>query len=103
MTVTLLLRLTSMRPIVSYDDITLPYDDASASASVHAPPSQPPAKKRKNNNQSAQPVENEEEEEALTHEEIWDDSALIDAWNSAQEEYAVRVLFIFTDAANMVS
>ena len=36
--------------------------------------------------------EEEEEEESrdLTHEEIWDDSALIDAWNSAAAEYEVR-------------
>ena len=31
----------------------------------------------------------EEEEEELTHEDIWDDSALIDAWNSATAEYEV--------------
>ncbi|KAG8220224.1 hypothetical protein J3R82DRAFT_1261 [Butyriboletus roseoflavus] len=29
----------------------------------------------------------EEESRALTHEEIWDDAALIDAWNSAEAEY----------------
>ncbi|PIL29912.1 hypothetical protein GSI_07822 [Ganoderma sinense ZZ0214-1] len=29
----------------------------------------------------------EEESRELTHEEIWDDSALIDAWNSAAAEY----------------
>ncbi|OCH84688.1 hypothetical protein OBBRIDRAFT_798867 [Obba rivulosa] len=29
----------------------------------------------------------EEESRELTHEEIWDDSALIDAWNSAMAEY----------------
>ncbi|KIY62971.1 hypothetical protein CYLTODRAFT_446899 [Cylindrobasidium torrendii FP15055 ss-10] len=77
-----------MRPVVSYDDITLPYDDTSAGASVSAAPIRPPYKKRKNNNMNAQPVENEVDEVELTHEEIWDDSALIDAWNSAQEEYA---------------
>ena len=26
----------------------------------------------------------------LTHEEVWDDSALIDAWESATAEYEVR-------------
>ncbi|KAH9855803.1 hypothetical protein C2E23DRAFT_723663 [Lenzites betulinus] len=31
--------------------------------------------------------EEEEESRELTHEEIWDDSALIDAWNSAAAEY----------------
>jgi hypothetical protein len=35
--------------------------------------------------------ENEEGEESreLTYEEIWDDSALINAWNAATEEYEV--------------
>lgn len=35
--------------------------------------------------------EEQEDEESryLTHEEIWDDSALIDAWNSATAEYEV--------------
>ena len=32
----------------------------------------------------------EEESRELTHEEIWDDSALIEAWNSAAAEYEVR-------------
>lgn len=30
-----------------------------------------------------------EESRELTHDEIWDDSALVDAWNSAQAEYEV--------------
>ena len=34
--------------------------------------------------------EEEEESRELTHDEIWDDSALIDAWNSAAAEYEVR-------------
>jgi hypothetical protein len=37
-------------------------------------------------------VEGEEEEEesrALTHQEIWDDAALVDAWNAAEAEYEV--------------
>ena len=37
----------------------------------------------------------EDESRELTHEEIWDDSALIDAWDAANEEYEVRFL-IFT-------
>ncbi|EIW86266.1 hypothetical protein CONPUDRAFT_148361 [Coniophora puteana RWD-64-598 SS2] len=32
-------------------------------------------------------AEDEEESRELTHNEIWDDSALIDAWNSAAAEY----------------
>lgn len=33
--------------------------------------------------------EDENESRMLTQEEIWDDSALIDAWNSASAEYEV--------------
>ena len=75
-----------MRPIVSYDDITLPYEDPTPVAGS------PPTKKRKNNDAKAHPVHPKDDEDSvvdLTHEEIWDDSALIDAWNSAQAEYAV--------------
>jgi hypothetical protein len=36
-------------------------------------------------------IEGEESRE-LTYEEIWDDSALIDAWNAATEEYEVHAL-----------
>lgn len=32
-------------------------------------------------------LEGWEESRELTHEEIWDDSALIEAWNAATEEY----------------
>lgn len=32
----------------------------------------------------------EDESRELTQDEIWDDSALIDAWNSAAAEYEVR-------------
>ncbi|KAF7986142.1 hypothetical protein HWV62_38506 [Athelia sp. TMB] len=32
-------------------------------------------------------AEEDEESRELTHDEIWDDSALIDAWNAASEEY----------------
>ena len=72
------------RPLVSYDDITLPYQ-----------PPKPPQKKRKKNHEKSVSEDafsdptNEEEEESreLTHEEIWDDSALVDAWEAATEEY----------------
>lgn len=45
----------------------------------------------------AEEEEEEEEEESreLTHEEIWDDSVLIDAWNSAMAEYEVRFISLF--------
>lgn len=74
------------RPLVSYDDITLPYQ-----------PTKPPPKKRKRIQQKsvseeafADPNDYDEEEEEsreLTHEEIWDDSALVNAWEAATEEY----------------
>lgn len=64
------------RPIVSYDDITPPFDASRQK-------SQPPAKKRKRHHKKAQPTEGRE----LTHDEMWDDSALIDAWDAAMEEY----------------
>ena len=69
------------RSLVSYDDITAPYVV--------------PTKRRKRNKRSA-PLQPAEEDEALddttqsrelTHEEIWDDSALVEAWNAATEEY----------------
>ena len=34
----------------------------------------------------------EDESRELTHEEIWDDSALVAAWDAAVEEYEVRCL-----------
>ena len=80
------------RPLISYADITLPYEASET-------PVQPPSKKRKKNaskhrqngppRTSARNSEHEEHNEGreLTHEEIWDDSALIDAWNAATEEY----------------
>ncbi|KAK7048167.1 hypothetical protein R3P38DRAFT_1853236 [Favolaschia claudopus] len=102
------------RTIISYDDITLPYSqpDPSPSRPSGSTPSGPSQSKKrkwsnrksgqsqanKNNkaaNGSSNPVEKEadgdEDEDAdsryLTQEEIWDDSALIDAWNAATEEY----------------
>ena len=44
--------------------------------------------------------EDEDESRELTHEEIWDDSALIDAWNSATAEYEVRFHILFARYAN---
>ena len=42
--------------------------------------------------------EEEEESRELTHDEIWDDSALIDAWNSAAAEYEVCPMHLMTAA-----
>ncbi|KAI0770969.1 hypothetical protein BD413DRAFT_476776 [Trametes elegans] len=64
----------SQEPQMSYDDAPA----ASASAAGRA-----------GGAKYYEEEEEEEEEESreLTHEEIWDDSALIDAWNSAAAEY----------------
>jgi hypothetical protein len=48
-----------------------------------------PAARAVTNEKSQQRRERWEDERELTHEEVWDDSALIDAWNAAQEEYEV--------------
>ncbi|KAJ3922663.1 hypothetical protein F5877DRAFT_88058 [Lentinula edodes] len=112
-----------MRPVVSYDDITLPYDSVSAVVQetsriaahnnnrTFTTNKSSSSKKRKRksrhsaaatsgnhgnigNNTSFDGEEDEdavylevEESRELTHEEIWDDSALIEAWNAAAEEY----------------
>jgi len=93
------------RTVVSYDDLALPYDDASA-AQAHAESSataaQPAMKKQKiepkaSTSIAAALAEEEESSDsdedmsrALSHNEIWDDSAFIDAWESATAEYEVR-------------
>lgn len=41
-------------------------------------------------------VEEEEESRELTNDEIWDDSALIAAWESATAEYEVTTLVLLT-------
>jgi hypothetical protein len=87
-----------MRPIVQYDDISLSYDDATAENSKEEGPStstsksamSPPAPKKRKTYEP-KPASRE-----LTHEEIWDDSALIEAWNAAEEEYEVRFLSILS-------
>lgn len=130
--------MMAARTVVSYDDITLPYDQPEEPVQASKPSGgQPPPKKRKKNNQKAKHWDNssnakssasysqrtafendlrdpkskqlqdsqivgedqwdaaegegeydeEEESRNLTHEEIWDDSALVDAWESAMEEY----------------
>ncbi|KAJ7171652.1 hypothetical protein C8R43DRAFT_874906 [Mycena crocata] len=94
------------RAVVSYDDITLPYSPEPPRASS-SNASQSKKRKWSNHNQKSdqqqaqnkntkpppveEPVEDDDAEDAdsryLTSEEIWDDSALIDAWNAATEEY----------------
>ncbi|KIK66106.1 hypothetical protein GYMLUDRAFT_55959 [Collybiopsis luxurians FD-317 M1] len=102
------LSATLMRPVVSYDDITLPYEmteavvqEASSLSKSDSNSGNNKTKKRKRksrySNTASKNPSNEEDEDAeyleveesreLTHEEIWDDSALIEAWNAAAEEY----------------
>ncbi|RPD59373.1 hypothetical protein L226DRAFT_615888 [Lentinus tigrinus ALCF2SS1-7] len=62
--------------------LPMTYDDTPATAS-------PATTGAGMDGEAAEYYEEEEEEESreLTHDEIWDDSALIDAWNSAAAEY----------------
>lgn len=107
----------AMRPLLSYDDIAseVPIKEAVPS---NGGPATPPKKRRKTNhhqgqrfggqrNQSREDDREDgdevssskksrtryglqEESRQLTHDEVWDDSALIRAWDAAVEEYEVR-------------
>ncbi|KZW02141.1 hypothetical protein EXIGLDRAFT_760354 [Exidia glandulosa HHB12029] len=86
------------RTLVSYSDIADPQppEPIAAQSTSSAAAQPPPAKRRrkskggKNNNAYAQgDFGPPEQSRDLAHEEIWDDSALIDAWNAATEEYEV--------------
>ncbi|KAG1889217.1 hypothetical protein F4604DRAFT_1915074 [Suillus subluteus] len=108
--------MNSHRQLVQYGDLeqSQQTNGASSSAVASHPRQSPPSKKRKRSNQKAkrprktahwdEPGDNqmnyddasahdedgeieEDESRELSHEEIWDDSALIDAWNSATAEY----------------
>ena len=60
---------------------TLPYDEGSADVDVRM------------NGEEEEDEDEGDESRDLTHEEIWDDSALIEAWNAANEEYEVCSCF----------
>ncbi|KAG2160220.1 uncharacterized protein EDB93DRAFT_1244973 [Suillus bovinus] len=106
--------MNSHRQLVQYGDLEQSQQISVVSAAASRPRQSPPSKKRKRSNQKAkrprktahwyEPGDDqmndddasthgedgeveEEESRELTHEEIWDDSALIDAWNSATAEY----------------
>lgn len=51
-------------------------------------------------NGEAEEGEQDDESRELTYEEIWDDSALINAWNAATEEYEVCDLSQLLDSSN---
>lgn len=112
--------MSSRRQLVQYGDLEQNNGASSSATAIQTSPQQPPSKKRKRTNQKTQrsrktahwddtgdltgqmnyddssahaedgEIGEEEENRELTHEEIWDDSALIDAWNSATAEYDVR-------------
>jgi hypothetical protein len=65
------------------------WDDPSVPA--QPPPAAGPSMHQSTAKAPRAPVPEEESRE-LTHEEIWDDSALVDAWDAAQEEYHASVL-----------
>jgi hypothetical protein len=102
-----------MRSVVSYDDLE-------QITTAHAPGLPPAKKRKRQQNKRKsfgsqkfahwdEPIENHDvsladndyagdlegetvdaEGRELTHEEIWDDSALIEAWDAAMDEYKVR-------------
>lgn len=98
------------RSLVSYDDIVPHYDARTPPPHLHASKTIP-TKKRKLNKSKSRPVHvskraagflnqkfpvartsgqngcEEDRHYELTRDDIWDDSALIEAWNAANEEY----------------
>ncbi|KIL71114.1 hypothetical protein M378DRAFT_67203 [Amanita muscaria Koide BX008] len=76
-----------MRPIVSYADLTpAPQDLEDVTANFNAQVVTND-KVLQSPSTAARSQGEFEESRELTHEEIWDDSALIEAWNSATEEF----------------
>lgn len=53
-------------------------------------------------NDNVEEEEEEEESRELTHDEMWDDSALIDAWESATAEYEVTMR-VFLDCVFLLT
>lgn len=88
-----------MRQLVSYADIAPPVENASCTGTATGSNGHISKKnKLRNDTESDTTTSTEEttpmrsrvkfeESRELTHEEIWDDSALIEAWNAATEEY----------------
>jgi hypothetical protein len=102
-----------MRSVVSYDDL-----EQVTTTPAPGPPPGKKRKRQQNKTKSFgpqkfvhwdEPVENHDvsfadhdyagdledetadvESRELTHEEIWDDSALVEAWDAAMDEYKVR-------------
>jgi hypothetical protein len=103
------------RSVISYDDITLPpaassiqlpplkkrkwnnnhkptptvqhWDDPTPTVHGEGPSNKQHKAKDKEVVFDDETEREDEESRELTHEEIWDDSALVDAWNAAMEEY----------------
>ena len=92
-----------MRTLVSYDDISQPYEQPTRAQADSQ--DEPSAKKRKRNSRKRTKNENSSSRATeygdyhtsrdLTHQEIWDDSALVEAWDAATEEYEVGHLLHF--------
>ena len=106
-----------MRSVVSYDDL-----ERLPTAPAPGPPPQKKRRRQQNKRKSSgsqqfthwdEPVENhgvtftghdyvgdfgdkttDVDSRELTHEEIWDDSALIGAWDAAMDEYKVCQIFM---------
>ena len=106
-----------MRPVVSYDDL-----EQLTNTPAPGPPPAKKRKRQQNKRKPSgsqkfahwdEPAENhdvpftghnyagdnrgqtaEADSRDLTHEEIWDDSALIEAWDAAMDEYKVYRIFV---------
>jgi hypothetical protein len=87
-----------MRQLVSYADIAPPVEDPSSAGTATGSNGHILKKSKLRNDVTTSEMLTEEttsmrsgvkfeESRELTHEEIWDDSALIEAWNAATEEY----------------
>ena len=89
-----------MRQLVSYADIAPPVENASSAGTATGSNGHISKKSKLRNDtdvttsemlaEETTPMRSGvkfEESRELTHEEIWDDSALIEAWNAATEEY----------------
>ncbi len=70
------------------------WDGPGSSSSQHVPYDEHSTRRDAGDSSSGPPAW-EWKSRDLTHEEIWDDSALIEAWDSAMEEYEVRQGFLF--------
>ncbi|TFK76608.1 hypothetical protein BDN72DRAFT_890439 [Pluteus cervinus] len=80
--------MSAVRSLVSYDDITLPFEQTPSSLPPRSNKKRKTSKQKGSNNLRLEQRKNSTgASRELTHEEIWDDRALVEAWDAAAEEY----------------